>query len=726
MLRIKKLYIYIYQSFLPFLVMTTSVVLFIFVVQQIWQHIEKLVGKGLETMVILEFLLYSILFLIPQVIPLAILLASLMVFGSLGERLELLAIKASGVSLIKVMNPLIILVSCITIGSFFYQDKLVPKFNVKLQSLVQSIKDKNPEVAIPEGSFYNEVPGYSIYVKNKNKETHMLYGVMLYDLSGGFENISVDFCDSAKIETAPTKDYQQLTLYDGESFSNVKSNQYRGRKTDYIPHMRERYKKKIYNIPFSSEMERVDETRYDETYIAKTLSQLQYSVDSLNVKLDSVNLLDRTSVKAIPIFKMGESKGLTSSELEEARVVDDEGIVDRQTKPAKVEEEKNIVDEKDLSLPTYDFDSLFAEYAMLDQRNIIASALSEAKGSRINTMMYSHIESPKHILQRNIRMHEIYWYKVFTLSLSCLVFFFIGASLGAIIGKGGMGVPVIICVFLYIFYYIVNNVGYKLARDGNWEVWEGVWLSTAILIPIAVFFTYKSMRESALFNTEAYNMFLRKMFRLKSEAVRRETREPLYVEIPMTEELGIGVEIVNTFRKHDNKNLKDIVNNSAIYYEKEDRRQYQLLALSILKERGAYLFDVRVNNYDYNYSLQLVNWLRRVSVRETLPLSLGVIFCLILNAIFRYSVFEFIGFAFLGLYIFSLQKIILYMGDFARSLNIKDKNIFVIIATLFFSNIKGAGGLIFGFVSLVLYPLSMKFILKKFSQMVADIKGKSF
>lgn len=723
MLHLKKLHSYIYQSFFPYLVMTTSVVVFIFVIQQVWQHIDKLVGKGLETTVILEFLFYIILTAIPQAIPLGILLASLMVFGSMGEKLELLAIKASGISLLRIMSPLIILVSCITLGSFFYQDRLVPQYRVKLQSLFTSIKQKNPEVAIPEGSFYNELPGFSVYVKKKNHKTRMLYDVAIYDLHNGFKNIAVDRCDSAFMETAPSKDYLILTLYNGERFSNVNNTSAPKKDYEYIPNMRDRYQKKIINIEFNSGLDRVDENTYEDTYISKNISELRLSVDSLNVRLDSLNQLDRASVASIPIFKETFSGTNSTPKTEKVvQVLQDNEDTNQQVSDETISEE---IESPKGKIPPMDFDSLLATYSKRQQLEIVNSALNQSKGSRISNLIYTHIDNPKPFLQRNIRLHESYMLQIFALSSCCLIFFFIGASLGAIIGKGGMGVPVLICVFLFIVYYIIQNVGKKLGENGTWEVWQGIWLSSAILTPIAIFFTYKSMRESALFNTEAYNIFFRRLFGIKSDATRREVREPKNEEILSISALNADPKIVASLNNQDDKTLKDMIQNYRQYYPSEEEgREHQLVALGFLKERNSYLFDVRVNNYDFDYSSKIVGWISTFVKKVLFPLLCLVIILFGVSLVTELSIF--VPLSVLIIYLFATIKVSYYLGDLMRSMNKKNNNILVITTQLSFPSMGKIKAFILGFIQFVFLPISYLWIEKKLTQEVNNIKGKSF
>ena len=719
MLHLKKLHSYIYQSFFPYLIMTTSVVVFIFVIQQVWQHIDKLVGKGLDTIVILEFLFYIILTVIPQAIPLGILLASLMVFGSMGEKLELLAIKASGVSLLRIMTPLIVFVSAITVFSYLYQDRLVPKYRVKLQSLFTSIKQKNPEIAIPEGAFYNEISGYSIYVKKKNHKTRMLYDVMIYDLSGGFKKISVDYCDSAFMETAPSQDYLILTLYRGERFMNVNNNSAPKKDTEFIPNMRDRYEKKTINIEFNSGLDRVEETTFEDTYISKNIQELRVSRDSLNIRLDSLNQLDRASVASIPIFKETFSGSLSSpSKLQEVNQV---GNYDNSLNSDSL---IHVVGET--RVPSMDLDSLFNTYSKRQQSELITSALNQSKGSRISNLIYTHIDNPKPFLQKNVRMHESYILEVFALSSCCLIFFFIGASLGSIIGKGGMGVPVILCVFLFIVYYMIQNVGKKLAQNGTWEVWQGIWLSSAILTPIAIFFTYKSMRESALFNTEAYNMFFRRIYGIKSDATRRETREPRYEEITSMSDLNITNEdVVLSLSGQDDKNLKDMVLNYGSYFQSEDEgREHQLIALALLKERNSYLFDVRVNNYDYKYSVQILNWISSYVTKVLTPLFVVTILLFVITLLIKLTIL--LPIIFLVIYFILVIRVCYYLGDLMRSINRKNKNILIMLTNLYFPSMNSVGSFILGLLQITFIPITYIWIGRKLTQIINNIKGKSF
>lgn len=486
MLGIKRLYIYILQTFVPVFFMTFAISLFIILMQFLWKYVEDMVGKGLETHVLAELFTYAALSLMPMALPLAILLASLMSFGNLGERYELLAIKAAGISLLRAMRPLIILMVFICIGAFFFQNNIVPKINVKLRSLMISVRQKSPELDIPEGSFYSGINNYNIYVKTKDKETGTLRDVIIYDVSKGFDNMAVIVCDSAKMKMSSNKDYLQLNLYNGQQFSNFKQSGLGDRAVvrndKFVPYSREIFREKQVIIPFDANFNRMDESSMDGTQIAKNASQLRASIDSLSIIVDSLNINDRKVMLKYTYFSYRNNYPADTSKINE--------------------------DEKLLAY-TYSLDSVMNSLSPTEKTTVYTEAMSRAEANK-NDFMFRSIS--KIDTQKKIRQHNVELQRKFTLSFACLIFFFIGAPLGAIIRKGGLGMPVVVSVILFIIYYIIDNLGYKMARDGVWPVWQGVWLSSFILFPLGVFITYKAINDSALFNADAYRNYYVKVF----------------------------------------------------------------------------------------------------------------------------------------------------------------------------------------------------------------------
>ena len=653
MFRIKRLYTFIYQTFIPLFIMTFGICLFIFIIQFLWQHIDKLVGKGLETAVIVEFFSYATLMLMPQALPLAVLLASLMTFGNLGERLELLAIKASGVSLMQIMKPMAILIAFISLASFGFQNKIAPILNVKVYSLLFSIRQKDPAIDIPEGAFYS-MPGsakYSMYVKKKNLETGMLYDVVIYDMTNGtgVGNIAINTCDSALIKMGNDRDYVTLTMFDGEGFQNFKQQERRRQSNvqDNVPYIRDIFKEKEIVIPFNDDLERLDESRWNDSQVAKSLKALEASIDSMENIVDSLNIVDRKTIS----FQPAMTNKITPD------------------KPQKVLQANN--DTTAIEVLPLNFDSVLHSYSRTMRNEILSYAHSEAKTKAGNRVAYFHMEKSKPQIQRGIRLHKGAWHKMFTLPFACLVFFFIGAPLGAIIKKGGLGLPVIISVVLFIIYYILGNIGYKLGRDGVWLPWQGEWMSTLILFSLGVFLTYKSMKESALFNTEFYGRFIRNILKIKSDINWSPNREIDPAEILSLESLNMPEDQITSYRAVDNNTLKDIVQNYKEYRLTVDDK---LLALSVLKERNTYFFDVRVNNYDYSYSGKLLSSFKECSRKYAIPLYIPALLLLILSQLLGgYSILSVLSILSGIVYFVFYLKSAIYMSDFNKTVFRKDK-----------------------------------------------------
>ena len=498
MLRIKKLYLFVIKSFLQLFAGTFLVCLFIFMMQFLWQKIEDLVGKGLEIWVLAQFFFYSALMLIPMSLPLAILLATLITFGNFGERCELLAMKAAGIPLIKVMRPLIVVVICISGLSFYFQNVIGPRATTELYALIFSMKQKSPELDIPEGAFYHELDGYNLYVQKKNKETGMLYDVMIYNFSDGFENAHIIVADSGRMEMTPDKKYLNLHLYSGEQFENLKT-QSMAQKN--VPYRRESFREKHSLIEFDANFNQMDASVLSNQAAAKGMKELGHSIDSMNARFDSIGRGYYTDSRRIT-YKKVELTSADSTRLEQ-----------NQARSINV-------------------DSLFNVQSHKKREQLIQSAMSRVQSQSSDLSMKSFITSDG---DKNIRRHQKFWWEKITLSLACIIFFFIGAPLGAIIRKGGLGMPVIISVVLFIFYYIIENTGSKMAREGELQMWFGVWISTMVLVPLGGWLTYKANGDSVVFNIDAYKAFFIKLLgmRNKRHIFKKEViiEDPNYPEV---------------------------------------------------------------------------------------------------------------------------------------------------------------------------------------------------
>ena len=468
---VKKLYLFILNTFLPLFLMTFFISLFVLLMQFLWKYVDELVGKGIEVGVLAELFFYAALTIVPMALPLSMLLASLMTFGNLGERLELLAIKAAGISLRQTMHPLIIAVIFIAIGAFFFQNNVLPKAQVKMYALLFSVRQKSPELDIPEGVFYDQISGYNLLVKEKDRNTGMLYDLMIYDFSEGFDNAMVILADSGKLSFTDDKQYLFFTLYSGESFENLRNQR---ANVQNIPYRRETFSTKEILIPFDANFNRMDEGVMQNQYIGQNISQLTKSIDSLTTRIDS------TSHRIAKELKGSYFSNVTTT-----------------AKASPSFHTAVQADEADNAIPAtgrINIDSIYANASLQERESMLSRALSRAESIRQEYEYRSISANQQQIL---VRRHEIERHKKFTLSFACLIFFFIGAPLGAIIRKGGLGTPVVISVLLFICYYIIDNAGYKSALNGRSAVWEGMWLSSAVLLALGIFLTYKAVNDSA-------------------------------------------------------------------------------------------------------------------------------------------------------------------------------------------------------------------------------------
>ncbi|WP_373822139.1 LptF/LptG family permease [Bacteroides heparinolyticus] len=500
MLRIKKLDIFVLKSFCTLFIGTFFICLFIFMMQFLWRYVDELIGKGLEMTVMAQFFFYSALTLVPVSLPLAVLLAALITFGNFGERFELLAMKAAGISLLKIMRPLIIFIVFICCLSFYFQNVIGPKAQTDLGTLLISMKQKAPELDIPEGVFYDEIDGYNLYVKRKNRDTGMLYDVLIYNFEKGFENAQIIKADSGRLEMTADKKHLYLHLYSGEQFENLKSQSMDQRN---VPYRREAFREKHAIIEFDSDFNMVDAGIMSNYSNSKNMKKLQMDIDSMQVQNDSL-----------------------------ARVYYEEAMQGTYRVTAGMTKEDTLKIEK-AHLGEYSVDSIFNMATLVEKQKIISTAIGRAEGAGSDWSFKSNDIS---MTENNLRRHMTSWHEKLTFSLACLIFFFIGAPLGGIIRKGGLGMPVVVSVLIFIVYYIINNTGYKMARDGKWIVWMGMWTSTAVLAPLGAFLTYKSNNDSVVLNADAYINWFKKVVGIRNvrHLFRKEViiHDPDYVRIP--------------------------------------------------------------------------------------------------------------------------------------------------------------------------------------------------
>lgn len=469
MFRIKKLDIFISKQFGLLFVGTFFICQFVLMMQFLWRYVDDLIGKGLSLQILAQFFWYMGIMLMPQAFPLAILLSSLITFGNLGESSELTAIKAAGISLMQSMRSLIVIVSLVACCSFYFQNVIGPESNKQFGRLLLSMKQKNPELEIPEGIFYDGIPNCNLYVQKKNLETGKLYGIMIYKMNGSYEDAAIILADSGTMQSTAEKKHLLLTLYSGEWFENMQSQDLAG--SANVPYRRETFAHKKIVLDFDGGFNMADMAGVSNSAQSKSMGRIRHDLDSIRAFNDSVGHSFYAQAQRTTYYK----PALTAKD--------------------------SVKAVKEVAAGRVDIDSVLARTDLETKRNAVTAALNYVQMDAADIAMKGDYTSSLWRVERN---HEIEAINKISLSLSCLIFFFIGAPLGAIIRKGGLGVPVIISVLVFIIYYIFENSGMRMAREDNWTVWFGKWISTAVLTPVAAFFTYKANKDSAVFNIELY------------------------------------------------------------------------------------------------------------------------------------------------------------------------------------------------------------------------------
>ena len=470
---LKKVDSFVLKSFIGPLILTFFIVLIIQLLQFLWLYVDDLAGKGLEIIVLAELLYYFSFTFVPMALPLAILLASLMTFGNMGEFSELTALKASGISLQRIMRPLIIFMAVISVVSFFFSNNVLPYSNLKARTLLFDIRRKKPDINLQAGTFYDGVPDFNIKVAAKNPATNTLYKIIIYDHRAQRGNVSVTSADSGFMRLTPDESGLIFTLFSGYSFSEMSEKN--NAETRTYPSRVDYFGEQTIVIPLSGfDLERSGEGLFKSNASMLTMGELSYHIDSLgNTYNNRVNnnyneynstktyRLNNFSLDDLPMGRRDISKIMSTFE-------------------------------------TYTFlDSL----PLVERKNAVTRAIDYIKDS--NTYLAQISESHAWEI-RVMKRYEVTWHEKLTLSFACLVFFFIGAPLGAIIRKGGLGAPSIISVLFFVVYYVLWLFGKKLAEENIVGAFVGVWAASYILLPIGIFLTYKATTDSVIMNTNAY------------------------------------------------------------------------------------------------------------------------------------------------------------------------------------------------------------------------------
>lgn len=457
------------KAYLGPMVLTFFIVMFVLMMNIVWRYIDELVGKGLSAGIIIELMTYFMANMIPLGLPLSMLLAAIMTMGNLGENYELLAMKSAGMSLIQITKPLIIWVGFVAIGSFFIGNDLVPYSNKKLYSTLHDIRQQKQNLEFQDGLFFNGIDDMSIRVSRQDPETHLLRDVLIYDNREANGNMNTIVADSGYIRLSDDKKFLLVTLFQGETYEQTRNNQWYTKSA--LRHHTFDLQKQV--IPMSGfAMGHTDANLFSNSQ-TKDISQLQHDIDSLELKVNAA-----TTSSYEPLLK-------------EQIFVRDNSVLPQ---PDSLRTDKRGYGDM-LAL-----DSI-QTFSTRDKERIWNSARTLAKNSR---NMFSFDESTAKEALNQLYRSKVEWHKKISLPVSIIIFFLIGAPLGAIIRKGGLGLPVVVSIIFFVIYYIISLSGEKLAKEGSWDAIYGMWLSTIILTPIAVYLTYKATNDSSLLDTEWY------------------------------------------------------------------------------------------------------------------------------------------------------------------------------------------------------------------------------
>ena len=467
----KTIYKLILKSYIGPLVATFFIVIFILMMNFVWRYIDDLVGKGLDAAVIIELILYATVNMIQMGLPLAVLLATIMTMGNLGENYELLAMKSAGMSLLKIVRPLVIVVLFISVGSFFIINNLAPYSNRKMFSIIHDIQRQNQALEFQDGLFFNGIDNMSIRVERQNPETKLLTGVLIYDNRSAGGDMTTTVADSGYIRLSEDKRYLLVTLFNGATYEHTRSSQWYTKSTL----RRHTFERQDGQIPMTGfDFERSDENLFTGSSQTLNIVELQSNIDSLEM------VVNRTTTAAYnPLLR---DQIFTKDP--DAISPPDTIFVDRSEKIYAL----NLLD----SIPTL---------TTRQKQRVYSNARQTAVSAR-NSFSFDESTSKEALNQLYRNKNE--WHRKLALPVSILIFFLVGAPLGAIIRKGGLGMPIVISVIFFVIYYIISMTGEKMAKEGTWSSMLGMWISSIVLFPLAVYLTRMATTDSALLDLDWY------------------------------------------------------------------------------------------------------------------------------------------------------------------------------------------------------------------------------
>jgi lipopolysaccharide export system permease protein len=451
--------------------------MFVLLMLFLFKYIDDLIGKGFEWYIILELMLYASATNVQMALPLSVLLSSIMTYGSLGENYELVAIKAAGISLRRAMYPMMVIITILSIAAFVFSDYMLPKANLKYFSLLYDARQQKSANFLPEGVFSSSFPGYSIRVKKKDADGQTLHDIMIYAKNATENNTDVLLAKEGKMYRTPNGQFLVLKLKNGVKYMETAGQNnynYRERLTRYRFKETEQ-KFDISNLKFN----RTDESEFKSAYQMMNLKQLKDNEAMTRRKIDSgVNVNYKLITSYIKYFSL----------------------------PAKPAGVKNYVAGKDKA---------YSNLKINEKLAALANASNEARSVQDLVKNRSEVHTE---LQKNVQRADLEYQKKFTLSAACIALFLIGAPLGAIIRKGGLGLPVVVSVIFFLIYYIISTIGEKSVKDGDVSPLVGSWIAIVIITPIGIFLSYKAATDSAIFDVDIYKRFFNRIFKKKGTA----------------------------------------------------------------------------------------------------------------------------------------------------------------------------------------------------------------
>jgi lipopolysaccharide export system permease protein len=478
---LKKLDIFVLKSFIGPLVLTFFIVLIILILQFLWMYVDELAGKGLELGIVAELLFQFSLTFVPMALPLAILLASLMTFGNMGEYSELTALKSSGIPLGRIMRPLVILISFICIISFFFSNNVLPYSNRQARTLLQDIRRKRPDINLQSGTFNNDIDGFSIKITSKDPVTNRLDKVYIYDHRRNKGNSDVIYADSGFMKVTPDETAMSMVLYNGFAYSEMPEREPGGEEKKY-PFRKDVFREQTLVVSLSGfDLERTEIDLFKNNSAMKNISQLTHDIDSLNKRYTKRVNENYKEFSTSLLYNERNSNAKNSNSQDEI--------------PARV-------------IPVFNTKILYDSLIVIEKKTAISRSIANIKAA--SNFLTTQSETLHNDL-KFIKRYEVNWNKKFTLSVACLVFFLIGAPLGAIIRKGGLGTPAVISILFFVIWYVISLSGEKLVEENLVSTTAGMWASTYILLPVGMFLTYKASTDSVIMNIDTYLAFFKKI-----------------------------------------------------------------------------------------------------------------------------------------------------------------------------------------------------------------------